>query len=256
VAYFAEVVPGPYRLWGFLDSNGDVDLSVDVLAQPGAGDWFPGAGVEVEVPAGGTLIQDLSLTLRMRHGPPAFRVTGEGMDGGVVTVPDSPLSLTLLTVEADGLGLLRGEEARFFVRLRDEDGDGNADDLNGDGVPELFPQFFLRFVPRPGQTVPLLPDGGPSQVIVPLVINPVPFIPILQGDVTREASAASMQLFVLPQVTAIPVGEYQLWALSAEGAFWYVPNALGSRDSEALRSQALRFQIVRGGSPDAGNPAR
>jgi hypothetical protein len=269
---FAEVIPGPYRLWGFLDSNGDVDLSVDVLAQPGAGDWLPDAGVEVEVPAGGALIQDLSLTRRMRHGPPAFRVTGEGMDGGVVTVPDSPLSLTSLTVEADGLGLLRGEEARFFVRLRDEDGDGNADDLNGDGVPELFPQFFLRFVPRPGQTLPRPPDGGPSQVIVPLVINPVPFIPILQGDVTREASAATMQLFVLPQaqavsdaedggqvftpLAAIPVGDYQLWALSAEGAFWYVPNALGSRDSEALRSQALRFQIVRGGSPDAGNPAR
>ncbi|HVG58652.1 MAG TPA: hypothetical protein VNA24_08865 [Hyalangium sp.] len=269
---FAEVVPGPYRLWGFLDSNGDVDLSVDVLAQPGAGDWVPDAGMEVEVSAGGVLLQDLSLIRRMRHGPPAFRVTGEGTDGGVVTVPDSPLSLTSLTVEADGLGLLLGEEARFFVRLRDEDGDGNADDVNGDGVPELFPQFFLRFVPRPGQTVPLQPDGGLSQVIVPLVINPVPFIPILQGDVTREASAANMQLFVLPQaqavseaedggqvltpLAAIPVGEYQLWALSAEGAFWYVPNALGSRDSETLSSQALRFQIVRGGSPDAGNPAR
>jgi hypothetical protein len=151
-------------------------------------------------------------------------------------------------VEADGLGLLRGEETRFFVRLRDEDGDGNADDLNGDGIPELFPQFFLRFVPRPGQPA--------AQVIVPLVINPVPFIPILQGDVNREASAVSVQLFVVPQAQAIPVGEYQLWALSAEGAFWYVPNALGSRDSEALRSQALRFQIVRGDSLDGGNPVR
>jgi hypothetical protein len=261
---FAEVVPGPYRLWGFLDANGDADLSVDVLAQPGAGDWVPDAGVDVEAPAGGALLQELSLTRRLRHGPPAFRVTGEGSDGGVVTVPDSPLVLTSLTVEADGLGLLRGEETRFFVRLRDEDGDGNADDLNGDGVPELFPQFFLRFVPRPGQTA--------AQVIVPLVINPVPFIPILQGDVTREASAVSVQLFVVPQAQAVsdagdggqvltplaamPVGEYQLWALSAEGAFWYVPNALGSRDSEALRSQSLRFQIVRGDSPDGGNPAR
>jgi hypothetical protein len=260
---FAELVPGPYRLWGFLDANGDVDLSVEVLAQPGAGDAVPEAGVEVEVPAGSPVERELVLTRRMRHGPPAFRVTGEGTDGGVVTVPDSPLALTSLNVEADGLGLLRGEEARFFVRVRDADGDGNADDLNGDGVPELFPQFFLRFVPRPGQAVPLQTDGGASQVIVPLVINPVPFLPLLQGDVTREASATSMQLFVIPVALAgvttlasIPVGEYQLWALSAEGAFWYVPNALGSRDSEALRSQALRFQIVRGGSPDGGNPAR
>jgi hypothetical protein len=269
---FAEVVPGPYRLWGFLDTNGDADLTVDVLAQPGAGDWLPEAAVQLEIPAGSVVEQELALTRRMRHGPPAFRVTGEGTDGGVVTLPDSALSLTSLNVEADGLGLLRGEEARFFVRLRDGDGDGNADDLNGDGVPELFPQFFLRFLPRPGQTVPLQADGGPSQVIVPLVINPVPFVPILQGDVTREAAAASLQLFVVPvaqavsegtdggqvlmPLAALPVGEYQLWALSAEGAFWYVPNALGARDSEALRSQSLRFQIVRGGSPDAGNPAR
>lgn len=269
---FAEVNPGPYRLWGFLDANGDVDLSVDVLAQPGAGDWLPETGVELEIPAGSVVEQELTLTQRRRHDPPAFRVTGQGIDGGVVRVPDSPLSLTSLDVEAEGLGLLRGEEARFFVRLVDRDGDGNADDLNGDGVPELFPQFFLRFMPRPGQTVPMQTDGGPSQVIVPLVINPVPFVPILQGDVTREASATSLQLFVVPvaqavseatdggqvltPLAAMPVGEYQLWALSAEGAFWYVPNALGARDSEVLHSQSLRFEIVRGGSPDAGNPIR
>jgi hypothetical protein len=269
---FAQITPGPYRLWGFLDANGDVDLSVDVLAQPGAGDWLPDAGAELEVPVAGVVERDLVLSQRMRHGPPAFRVTGEEADAGVVTLTDSPLALSTLSVDADGFGLLQGEEARFFVRLRDADGDGNADDLNGDGVPELFPQFFLRFMPRPGQTVPLQADGGAAQVIVPLLLNPVPFIPILQGDVTREASAASLQLFVIPQaqtvsdaadggqmltpLAAIPVGEYQLWALSAEGAFWYVPNALGGRDAEALRSQALRFQIVHGGSPDAGNPAR
>jgi hypothetical protein len=269
---FAEVAPGAYRLWGFVDSNGDVDLSVDVLTQPGAGDWSPGAAGEVEVSAGDVVQSELGVTRRMRHGPPAFRVTGEGTDGGVVTLTDSPLAITSLTVEAEGLGLLGGEETRFFVRWVDGDGDGNADDRNGDGVPELFPQFFLRFMPRPGQVGPVEPDGGPAQVIVPLLVNPAPFIAVLQGDVTREISAASVQLFVIPQaqvvsegsdggqvltpLAAIPVGEYQLWALSAEGAFWYVPNALGDRGSEAVRSQALRFQIVRDGSQDGGNPAR
>lgn len=268
---FSEVAPGPYRLWGFLDTNRDVDLAVDVLAQPGAGDWIPAAAVELDVPAGGVTEQELTLAQRMSHGPPAFRVTGERTDGGVVTLTDAPLG-EVLTVEADDLGLLRGEESQFTVRLRDADGDGTADDLNGDGIPELFPQFFLRFVPRPGQTVPAQVDGGASQVIVPLLINPVPFLPVLQGDVTREASAASLVLFVVPQAQAvsrgtdggqalmplgaIPVGEYQLWALSAEGAFWYVPNALGEQASETLRSQALRFRITRSNSRDGGNPAR
>ncbi|HEX8703849.1 MAG TPA: hypothetical protein VF815_33770 [Myxococcaceae bacterium] len=268
---FAEVAPGPYRLWGFLDTNRDADLAVDVLAQPGAGDWVPEAAAELEVPAGGVVEQDLTLALRMRQGPPAFRVTGEETDGGVVTLTDAPLGESL-TVEADGLGLLKGEESRFTVRLRDADGDGNADDLNGDGIPELFPQFFLRFVPRPGQAGPVQADGGVSQVIVPLLINPVPFLPVLQGDVTREASAASLGLFVVPQaqavsrktdggqalvpLSAIPVGEYQLWALSAEGAFWYVPNALGERAEETLRSQALRFRITRSDSRDGGILAR
>jgi hypothetical protein len=268
---FSEVAPGPYRLWGFLDANRDVDLAVDVLAQPGAGDWIPEAAAELEVAAGGVAEQELTLTRRRRHGPPAFRVMGEGTDGGVVTLTDAPLGESL-TVEADGLGLLRGEESRFAVQLRDADGDGNADDVNGDGIPELFPQFFLRFVPRPGQTVPAQADGGAPQVIVPLLINPVPFLPVLQGDVMREVSAASLVLFVVPQAQAvsrgadggqalmplgaIPVGEYQLWALSAEGAFWYVPNALGERDSEAMRSQSLRFRVTRSDSRDGGNPAR
>ncbi len=252
---FAEVAPGTYSLWGFVDANGDVELFVEVLAQPGAGDWLPEAPVAVELAAGQTEEQVLEVSRRRLHGPPAFRVTGEGTDGGIVTVPASPQSLVSLSVEADDLGLLLGEEPRFFVRLLDVDGDGSADDLNGDGLPDLFPQFFLRFVPRPGQALP----QGATQVIVPLVINPAPLLPLLQGDVTRELSVASLQLFVVPvaqavsegadggqvltSLAAIPLGEYQLWALSAEGAFWYVPNALGERDAPRLSSQALRFEI-------------
>src|SRR6185369_5493102 len=35
---FASVPDGPHRLWGFLDRDRSVELDVDVLAQPGAGD--------------------------------------------------------------------------------------------------------------------------------------------------------------------------------------------------------------------------
>jgi hypothetical protein len=59
---------------------------------------------------------------------------------------------------------------------------------------------------------------------------------------------------VTTPLAAIPPGDYELWALSAEGAFWHVPNALGTRDAGALGSQALRFRVVRSGAPDAGGP--
>jgi hypothetical protein len=185
----------------------------------------------------------------------------------VVSVPDTP-SLLSITVEADGLGLVRGEEARFFVQLRDGNGDGTADDVDGNGLADLFPQFFLQFEPRPGQAPPT--DGGTARVVVPLVPNPAPFLGVLQGDVTREFAVERLQLFVVPQaravtggpdgglvtapLPAIPLGDYALWAVTAEGAFWRVPNALGARQAEALRSQGVRFRIVRGGAPDAGGP--
>ena len=123
--------------------------------------------------------------------------------------------------------------------------------------------------PGPGQGGPEDAGSEPSQVVVPLLFNPLPFATVLQGDVTREVAAERLQLFLVPQARrvtrgpdagtvttplgALPVGDYELWALSAEGAFWHVPNALGARDAEALRSQALRFRITRG-AQDAGSP--
>lgn len=261
---FSEVGPDVYALWGFLDANGDADLSVDVLAQPGVGDWVPASAVELNVQPGQVQPTALPLTRRVSHPLPAFQVVEQGVDG-VVTLTDSTTALVSLTVRSEDFGLLRGDAPRFFVRLADANGDGTPDDVNGDGVVDLWPQFFLRFVPRPGQTVPLDSQGRPAQVLVPLLPNVTPYLGALQGDPGREVAAESLQLFVVPLAQAItqepgrgrvvttlgamPVGEYELWAVNQEGGFWFVPNGLGRRAVEPVPEQALRFRVIHA---DAG----
>ncbi|QRO01521.1 hypothetical protein JRI60_22120 [Archangium violaceum] len=268
---FSEVGPDVYRLWGFLDANGDADLTVDVLAQPGAGDWVPESSVELNVQPGQVLAADLALPRRVLRPLPAFQVVEQG-EGSVLTLTDSATAITSFSVKSEGFGLLRGEAPRFFVRLADSNGDGTPDDVNGDGVFDLWPQFFLRFVPRPGQTVPLDSQGRPAQVLVPLLPNPAPFLGGLQGDPSREIAADLLQLFVIPlaqavtdepgrgrvvtTLGAIPVGEYELWCVNDEGGSWFVPNDLGRRTVEPVSSQALRFRVVHADAADAGAGSR
>lgn len=264
---FSGVGPDVYRLWGFLDANGDADLTVDVLAQPGAGDWVPESSVELSVQPGQTLPVDLALSRRVHRPLPAFQVVEQGTEG-VFTLTDSSTEIVSLTVRSEDFGLLRGEPPRFFVRLADADGDGTPDDVNGDGVVDVWPQFFLRFVPRPGQTVPLDSQGRPARVIVPVLPNVTPFLGRLQGEPGSTVAAGSLQLFVIPvaqairqepgqgrvvtPLGAIPVGEYELWAVNDEGGFWFVPNDLGRRSAEPVAAQALRFRVVHAEGTDAG----
>ncbi len=257
---FSGVGPDVYRLWGFLDANGDVDLGIDVLAQPGVGDWVPESSVELNVQPGQTLPVELALPRRVRRPLPAFQVVEPGQEG-VFALTDASTQLTSFTVRSEDFGLLRGDSPRFFLRLVDEDGDGVPDDADGDGVVDLWPRFFLRFVPRPGQTVPLDSRGRLAQVLVPLLPNVAPYLGTLGGDVRREVSAASLQLFVIPfaqaiteepgrgrvvsPLGAIPTGDYELWAVNDEGGVWFVPNGLGRRSVDPIPSQALRFRVLR-----------
>jgi hypothetical protein len=95
-----------------------------------------------------------------------------------------------------------------------------------------------------------------------------PFLTSLQGDVSREVAAEALQLFVLPfaqaitqepgkgrevvTLGAVPVGEYELWAVNDEGGAWFVPNDLGRRAMGPVPSQALRFRVVHADGADTG----
>lgn len=265
---FSGVEPGAYRLWGFLDADRSFRPDLDVLAQPGAGDRRI-VPAELVVEEGGRATQDLTQGDGYRHHPPAFRVETALP---VVELPDQPLGLYVITVVSDGLGVLEGP--RFAVTLVDADGDGEPDDSNGDGVPELSPQLFLRFLPKPGQSVPTDGEGRRLEVIVPLLYNPAPFLAVLGGDLAREVVADQLQGVLVPQarsltprpnlppltaaLPAIPVGDYELWAVSSTGQFWRVPNSLATQGAAAVggpfASQATRFRFIHG--TGLGGPPR
>jgi hypothetical protein len=245
---FAQVAPNPYRLWAFLDVDGNFDPNIDVLAQPGAGDRT-GSGLELNLQPGKTHFEAVKLDALVAQEPPAFRLEGVGAD---VVLDAQPNSTTALTLLADDVGKrLDAKKIGFPIGLVDADRDGRPDDANKDSVPDLSLQLVLRFVPRPGQV-----KAG-ATVVVPVIINPAPFLSALNGSVTAVVVVDRLQGYVLPQaqelvssagkpdvITPIgqpPPGDYELVALTSTGQYWRIPNGLKS----ALPEQGVRFHFDR-----------
>ncbi|MBL8956622.1 MAG: hypothetical protein JNK82_37955 [Myxococcaceae bacterium] len=246
---FGSVAPNPYRLWGFLDVDSSFDPAVDVLAQAGAGDRT-GTGVELNLQPGQTLEQGLELSALVLHEPPAFRLESGETD---VTLDGSLQNPVVLTLVSDPVDRLDPKRTAFHLGLVDSDSDGRPDDLDGDGVPDLSLQLFLRWLPRPGE------DGSGGSVIVPLLFDPSPFLSALGGQLGTELAVTRLSGTVVPlaqrlvlepgmlpsltPVGAPPRGSYELIALAAGGQFWRLPNDLRG----ALVSQSTRFHFDRTG---------
>jgi hypothetical protein len=246
---FGSVAPNPYRLWGLLDVDSNFDPQVDVLAQAGAGDRVSD-GVELNLQPGATLVSDLPIEAPVADEPPGFRLEGDETDVVLDGTVDNP---KVLTVVSDSAGHLDEKRTAFHLGLLDTDGDGRPDDLNGDGVPDLSLQLFLRWKPLPGQ------DNGDGSVIVPLAFDPSPFLSELGGRLDLEVAVTRLQGAVIPQaqrlltppgkpptvqpVGAPPSGQYELVALAPGGQFWRIPNDLKGEQV----SQGVRFHFDRAG---------
>jgi hypothetical protein len=247
---FAQVSPNPYRLWAFDDVDRNFDPSVDVLAQPGAGDRA-GVAVELNLQPGKTMTQAMALTQRVADEPPAFAL--EGVAGTEVALDDQPNATTALTMLADSAGgRLDKKKVGFPIGLVDADGNGQPDDADGDGVPDLSLTVILRFLPLPGQV-----HAG-STVIVPVLINPAPFLATLNGSLTEKVVVDRLQGYVVPQAQELvaaapgkavqinpigqpPAGQYELVVLAASGQYWRMPNDLKG----VLPEQGVRFHFDR-----------
>jgi hypothetical protein len=247
---FGAVEPNPYRLWGFLDVNSNFDPQVDVLAQPGAGDRMAAAGAELNLEPGQDLMEDFAPTQAVSDEPPAFRLQDDTADVALDSVAGSPP--VTLTLVSDGLGHLDAQRTAFHVGLVDLNNDGRPD-TDPNGIPLLTLQLFLRWLPRPGE------DPGGGNVIVPLVIDPSPFLSALQGRIGFEVAVTQLQGAVLDQaerltlspnkppaltvVGSAPRGDYELIALTPVGQFWRIPNDLRSEQP----SQGVHFHFDRSG---------
>jgi hypothetical protein len=246
-AVFAQVAPNPYRLWGLLDANLNFDPAIDVMAQPGFSDRI-GAAVDLNLQPGKTAHTALTLTDEVPWEPPAFHLEGVGPDVALDANPNAILTLTLV---ADDLGRFDQTHGGFHLGLVDANGDGRPDDANNDGIPDLNLTAVLRLVALPGQ----LPAG--SQLVVPLAIDPSPFLSALAGDVTKQVATDRLQAAVVaqaeeltqppgkpPQLTPVGAplpGQYELDLLVAGGQFWRIPNQLGP----TVASQSVRLHFDR-----------
>lgn len=246
---FAQVAPDPYRLWAFLDVDGNFDPQIDVLAQPGAGDRVA-SGIEFNLQPGKSQFESVSLNQLVPMEPPAFSL--EGVVGQEITLDAQPNSTTALTLLASTAGKrLDARRIGFPIGLVDANKDGVPDDANHDGVPDLSLQLFLRFLPLPGQV------RADATLIVPVVINPAPFLAALNGSLTEQVVVDRLQGYVVPQAQELlavpgkpvqitpmgqpPAGEYELVVLAAGGQYWRMPNGLKG----VLPEQGVRFHFDR-----------
>jgi hypothetical protein len=226
------VEPGQYTVRGFLDADRDFHPTVDLLAQPTAGD-IGGAYVDpetlailpIDVAADRATSQvTVSLGLPIPAERPAFAITSTPS----FTVPFA--APTVLILESHPINTtdiaMAPECTRFLVSYVDDDADGAADDQNGDHLPDLYPRVILRLRGR---------GPGEPAIIVPAILNPFPFVDRLAA---APAVPATLLELIVPPVAvergpmgdrileAIPPGEYETIVISGTGQTWQVPNNL------------------------------
>lgn len=261
----APVEPNPYRLGAFLDADRNFDADFDVLSQPGAGDRVA-EELALNLQPGQKLEMDLPVETLLSQEPPAFRI--EGAEGGVIEVLDQPTQLHSWVLVSEPVGALDPARLAFRVSLADENSDGIPEDLDGDGALDVWPRFFLHYLPRPGQEV-VDEDGQEATVLLPLLFDPNPLLSALGRDPAKEVAVDRLQVVLFPQaqavtyepgqgrrvspLPAIPVGAWEFLALARSGQFWRLPNALASEKAVRLGGpfahQGVEVQVRRAPPP-------
>lgn len=309
---FSLVKPGDYLIRGFLDADSclvgaspcrasDFNPWYGVTAEPNKGDVGGGAAdlatralvpihVTAERPATEvSVIFQESATTVVPADRPAFQVasavnavtgqpagTGSPVAGATLQAP-APIVLTLTPQNVEGSAV--SQAGTFLVRYVDDNGDGQPDDNDRDGKPDLWPKVIVR---KLAETTTLLLDEndldkngvldeGPSVVdnnadgAADLTVLAAGWEPDTYNTLRSNLDAAmsmgypfikapALKFVVLPRAldmrtgtptpfAALPKGKYAVILLSFTGQSWRTPNELSPKLASAIGLPATESQV-------------
>lgn len=254
------VPEGTYQIRAFIDADEDFHPTIAELGQTTAGDvggghvdTVTGEFLDVEVKTDQVTSQvTVSLGRIIPTERPVF-VHGSTTTFSVPFTTPQPLVLTTHGIDRPSVQVDRRCN-QFLVGYADLDDDGAPDDVNGDHLPDLFPQVLLRLEKTETET---------RDVIIPGIIDPLPFMDALSvvpavptSTLTVLLPPVAVQLVdgarqILPR---IPTGRYETIVIQSTGQTWQVPNRIdvvaptGGPDP----TQSVWVQMQAGPEPPAG----
>ncbi|MCA9553226.1 MAG: hypothetical protein KC933_24530 [Myxococcales bacterium] len=238
----APLATGAYTVRAFLDANDDFTPWYGALNQPDAtdvgGGYVDERGVlqTVTVDAEAGVTPDVPVTVleaaRYPFDRPAFAAVGPVP---VLNPSAGPVTATFAALQE--ITDVATIQAVFPVQWVDLNADGQAEDINGDGNPDVFPIVVAELL-REDDESNLTVD--PRGIRVPGIVSPLQFAPLgfPATDPTATATialATSMQVVFPPlassdEVPGTPIvppkGRYRITFVNRFGQTWTVPNAL------------------------------
>jgi hypothetical protein len=256
-----NVPAGRYQIRAFVDADGDFRPTIGLLGQTtggdvGGGHVDPATGQFLEV-----VVKDdeatAQVTVSIGRVIPTERPAFAHASATTFEVPfTTPQPLVLTARPQVREKLVMDPVCNYFlVQYADVDGDGAVDDVNGDHLPDLFPQVLLRLERSEAQ---------PRNIVIPGIIDPLPFrdalavypavptttVAVLLPPVAVEIGADGTRT-ILP---AIPAGRYETIVIQSTGQTWQVPNNIDvvAPEGGPDASQAVFVEMQAGPALPAG----
>jgi hypothetical protein len=236
----AGLPTGTYQVRAFLDADDDFVPWFDTMNQPDRGDVGGGhlgpsglADVDVDALAGAVTGKDVQLVppLAFATDRPAF--VFESPASPVLDLSGGPVSVQLRALDVQN-DVIR-QSGVFSAQWLDLDANGVADDLNADGVPEIYPIVVAQLLDPDDPTGARLAS---PEVRVPGIVSPLQLadrgFPLGDPSAVGVVVETSTLSVIFPPVgldeassrVTPPAGRYRVTLINARGQTWSVPNEL------------------------------